>query len=96
MDPKIRDWQAKSVPLGRFSEPREQGEPCVLLFSDKASYITGSQLRECATAARVATMYGLLTSLLSSSLLQAPMVASPPTKEMAARLGSVQWLRMVS
>lgn len=46
MDPKIRDWQAKSVPLGRFSEPREQGEPCVLLFSDKASYITGAQLRE--------------------------------------------------
>ncbi|CAO1625649.1 unnamed protein product [Jaminaea pallidilutea] len=45
MDPKIRDWQASSVPLGRFSEPREQGEPCVLLFSDKASYITGSVLR---------------------------------------------------
>ncbi|CAO1613681.1 unnamed protein product [Parajaminaea phylloscopi] len=45
MDPKIRDWQASSVPLKRFSEAREQGEPCVLLFSDKASYMTGVALR---------------------------------------------------
>lgn len=46
MDPKIREWQASSVPLKRFSEPHEQGEPAVLLLSDKASYITGTQLRE--------------------------------------------------
>lgn len=45
MDPKIREWQASSVPLKRFSEPHEQGEPAVLLLSDKASYITGTQLR---------------------------------------------------
>lgn len=46
MNPHIRDWQASSVPLKRFSEPREQGEPAVLLFSDKASYMTGIALRE--------------------------------------------------
>ena len=45
MDPKVRDWQASSVPLGRFSEPREQAEPAVLLLSDKTSYMTGSHLR---------------------------------------------------
>lgn len=45
MDPKVREWQASSVPLGRFSEPHEQGEPAVLLLSDKASYITGTHLR---------------------------------------------------
>ena len=42
MDPKIREYQASSIPLGRFSEPHEQAEPAVLLLSDKASYITGS------------------------------------------------------
>lgn len=45
MDPKIREWQASSVPLKRFSEPHEQGEPAVLLLSDKSSYMTGTILR---------------------------------------------------
>jgi len=45
MDPKIREWQAASVPMGRFSEPKEQSEPAVLLLSDKASYVTGTILR---------------------------------------------------
>lgn len=45
MDPKIREWQASSVPMGRFSEPHEQGEPAVLLLSDKSSYMTGTILR---------------------------------------------------
>lgn len=45
MDAKIRDYQASSVPMGRFSEPVEQGEPAAFLLSDHASYMTGSQLR---------------------------------------------------
>lgn len=45
MDAKIRDFQASSIPLGRFSEPHEQAEPAVLLLSDKASYMTGSVIR---------------------------------------------------
>ena len=45
MDKSIRDFQASSIPLGRFSEPHEQAEPCVLLLSDKSSYMTGSVIR---------------------------------------------------
>ncbi len=45
MDASIREFQAKSVPLGRFSEPHEQAGPAMMLLSDAASYITGSQLR---------------------------------------------------
>jgi len=45
MDPKIRDFQASSIPLKRFSEPHEQAEPAVMLLSEKASYITGTILR---------------------------------------------------
>ncbi|EST08221.1 NAD(P)-binding domain protein [Kalmanozyma brasiliensis GHG001] len=45
MDQKIRDYQANTVPLGRFSEPHEQAEPCILLLSDKSSYMTGSVIR---------------------------------------------------
>ena len=45
MDPKIREWQASSVPLGRFSVPKEQGAPAVFLLSEYASYMTGSQIR---------------------------------------------------
>lgn len=41
MDVKIRDYQAQSVPLGRFSEPHEQGYPAVFLLSEYASYMTG-------------------------------------------------------
>jgi hypothetical protein len=35
MDPKIREWQAASVPMGRFSQPHEQADPAILLLSDK-------------------------------------------------------------
>ncbi|PWZ02000.1 putative NADP-dependent mannitol dehydrogenase [Testicularia cyperi] len=45
MDASIRDYQASSIPLRRFSEPHEQADPAILLLSDKASYITGSVLR---------------------------------------------------
>lgn len=45
MDAKVRDFQASSIPLKRFSEPHEQADPAILLLSDKASYITGSVLR---------------------------------------------------
>ncbi|KIM36361.1 hypothetical protein M413DRAFT_449238 [Hebeloma cylindrosporum] len=43
MDPKIRDFQAKSVPLGRFAEPQEMTAQALLLLSDYASYMTGSE-----------------------------------------------------
>ena len=42
MEKKIRDFQASSVPMGRFSEPKEQGEPAAFLLSDLAEYITGA------------------------------------------------------
>lgn len=45
MDIKIRDYQASSVPMGRFSEPAEQAEPAVFLLSEHAGYMTGSRLR---------------------------------------------------
>lgn len=45
MDAKIRDYQASTVPLKRFSEPKEQGEPAVFLLSELAHYITGTHLR---------------------------------------------------
>ncbi|WFD20721.1 hypothetical protein MCAP1_002973 [Malassezia caprae] len=45
MDAKIREYQASSVPMGRFSEPVEQAEPAVFLLSEHASYVTGSQMR---------------------------------------------------
>ncbi|KAK0556036.1 hypothetical protein OC846_001472 [Tilletia horrida] len=45
MDATVREFQASSIPLKRFSEPEEQAEPAVLLLSDKATYITGSVLR---------------------------------------------------
>jgi NAD(P)-dependent dehydrogenase (short-subunit alcohol dehydrogenase family) len=45
MDIKIRDYQASTVPLKRFSEPIEQAYPAIFLLSDKASYITGSHIR---------------------------------------------------
>ena len=45
MDKSIRDYQASTVPMGRFSEPHEQGAPCVFLLSEYASYMTGSRIR---------------------------------------------------
>ncbi|CAD6949230.1 unnamed protein product [Tilletia controversa] len=45
MEASVREFQAASIPLKRFSQPREQAEPAVLLLSDKASYITGSVIR---------------------------------------------------
>jgi len=59
MDQKIRDFQANSLPLGRFAEvgyfliasnlPLTMVEPCemtgqaLLLLSDHASYMTGGE-----------------------------------------------------
>ena len=37
MDKSIRDYQASSVPMGRFSEPHEQGAPCCLLYTSDAA-----------------------------------------------------------
>lgn len=45
MEQKIRDYQAESVPLRRFAEPHEQGDPALFLISPSASYITGTILR---------------------------------------------------
>ncbi|KAL4399314.1 oxidoreductase [Malassezia pachydermatis] len=45
MDKSIRDYQASSVPMGRFSEPSEQAGPAVFLLSEHASYMTGTQIR---------------------------------------------------
>ncbi|PKI83651.1 sorbose reductase [Malassezia vespertilionis] len=45
MDQKIRDYQAASVPMGRFSEPHEQAAPALFLLSEHASYMTGHQIR---------------------------------------------------
>ncbi|PWN86802.1 putative NADP-dependent mannitol dehydrogenase [Acaromyces ingoldii] len=45
MASEIRDFQAHSVPLQRFSEPHEQAFPAVMLLSSHASYLTGSVLR---------------------------------------------------
>lgn len=45
MDKSIRDYQAESVPLRRFAEPHEQGDPALFLISPSASYITGTILR---------------------------------------------------
>lgn len=45
MDKKIRDYQASSVPMGRFSEPHEQAAPAVFMLSEHASYMTGGHVR---------------------------------------------------
>jgi len=38
MDKSIRDYQAESVPLRRFAEPHEQGDPALFLISPSVSY----------------------------------------------------------
>jgi len=43
MDHKIRDFQAKSLPLGRFAEPHEMTGQALLLLSEHASYMTGGE-----------------------------------------------------
>lgn len=45
MAKEIRDWQAQSVPVGRFSEPHEQVPQVLLLLSPYASYMTGTEVR---------------------------------------------------
>jgi len=45
MEQSVRDFQASSIPLKRFSTPKEQAEPALWLLSEGAAYITGSQLR---------------------------------------------------
>ena len=43
MDPKIREYQSKGIPLQRFAEPHEMSGMAVLLLSDKSSYMTGGE-----------------------------------------------------
>jgi sorbose reductase len=44
MDPKLLEWQKKElVPMGRFSEPHEQGAMAVFLLSEYSSYCTGTE-----------------------------------------------------
>jgi len=43
MDKKVRDFQAQSLPLGRFAEPHEMAGQALLLLSDHASYMTGGE-----------------------------------------------------
>ncbi|PFH46256.1 hypothetical protein AMATHDRAFT_77751 [Amanita thiersii Skay4041] len=43
MDKKILDYQARSLPLGRFAEPEEMTGQAILLLSDHASYMTGGE-----------------------------------------------------
>ncbi|KAK0518753.1 hypothetical protein OC834_007610 [Tilletia horrida] len=45
MEASVREYQASSIPLKRFSQPKEQAEPAVFLLSDKASYITGAAIK---------------------------------------------------
>lgn len=44
MPQDLRDAQAASVPLGRFSEPSEHAAQVVLLLSDYTAYTTGSEI----------------------------------------------------
>ena len=41
---EIKDYQCNTTPLGRFSDPLEQAGQAVFLLSDKASYITGTDV----------------------------------------------------
>ncbi|KAG2136647.1 hypothetical protein DEU56DRAFT_805082 [Suillus clintonianus] len=43
MEARVREHQAKTVPLGRFAEPHEMTGQAVLLLSDHASYMTGGE-----------------------------------------------------
>ncbi|KAF9484230.1 NADP-dependent mannitol dehydrogenase MtDH [Pholiota conissans] len=43
MDQSIRDFQGKSLPMGRFAEPHEMVGQALLLLSDYASYMTGGE-----------------------------------------------------
>ncbi|MBT6093672.1 MAG: SDR family oxidoreductase [Rhodospirillaceae bacterium] len=41
---KFRDMYLGTIPMGRFSTPREVAEPVCFMLSDAASYITGQHL----------------------------------------------------
>jgi len=43
MDKKIRDFQAKGLPLKRFAEPHEMTGQALLLLSEYATYMTGGE-----------------------------------------------------
>ncbi|KAF8801994.1 NADP-dependent mannitol dehydrogenase MtDH [Phlegmacium glaucopus] len=43
MDKKIRDFEARSLPLGRFARPDEMTGQALLLLSEHASYMTGGE-----------------------------------------------------
>lgn len=43
MDKKVREYQARQLPLKRFAEPEEMTGQALLLLSDYASYMTGGE-----------------------------------------------------
>ncbi|KAF9045196.1 mannitol dehydrogenase from agaricus Bisporus [Panaeolus papilionaceus] len=43
MDKAVRDYQAGSLPLGRFAEPDEMTGQAILLLSDYSTYMTGTE-----------------------------------------------------
>jgi NAD(P)-dependent dehydrogenase (short-subunit alcohol dehydrogenase family) len=43
MDKKVRDHQAKNVPLRRFAEPEDMAGQALLLLSDYGAYMTGGE-----------------------------------------------------
>lgn len=42
--PEVRKFHESSVPLGRYSQPKEQTPPVLLLLSEHSSYMTGSEV----------------------------------------------------
>ena len=66
MDPKIRNYQASTVPLKRFSEPIEQAYPAVFLLSEQASYVTGTCVFGCLPVSCAPTAVSLSTRQANS------------------------------
>ena len=42
--PEVQAEIAKAIPLGRLGAAQDQADACLFLLSDKASYITGTEL----------------------------------------------------
>ena len=43
-EPAMKHRTASAVPLGRVGTPQDMAEACLFLLSDRASYITGTEL----------------------------------------------------